>query len=497
MKKNNLKILASFILGFFFVFFISTAGVAFSADFFIDNFNNYTIDIPLSSQSHNLYYNYSTSLDRLYPRAGNFLEMNVGGSFGNFITNDFTPTTSTEFFFSFDFKFPHSATWLYPAFFFCNTYDTNHRCYSPNYSMFDSYFYFTNDGKICFTDNYPQNCVSVNWFDGNIHNFVLYFNSSTDLMYFSIDDNQSNTISTSGHFHGTIGGYKAFNFFDYNSASTLFISNLKFSDSLIPPAIDGSCGSANGHSYRALPIDAGVLCSVGTPSGSIFSFDVGWIWTCYGQNGGDDAICNATFDANAQAIDAVCGDDDGQTLSSPPTDFCNSGDLITPSFISTNTGWSWTCAGTDGGQDDFCSAKNTDFIFPDIPAPIDCSAMAVPEKWFCDLTNTLKGIFLPTDDAIKTLNNTIKSVKQKAPFCYITALQNNLAMLQVAKDTDNSTISLTFTLGTNASGDIDLNTFGTTGKLRDLMIFIKAICSFIVILIFIFWALSFTKRIFK
>lgn len=262
-------------------------------------------------------------------------------------------------------------------------------------------------------------------------------------------------------------------------------------------SVNGSCGSANGHSYRALPIDAGVLCSVGTPSGSIFSFDVGWIWTCYGQNGGDDAICNATFDANAQAIDAVCGDDDGQTLSSPPTDFCNSGDLITPSFISTNTGWSWTCAGTDGGQDDFCSAKNTDFIFPDIPAPVDCSAMAVPEKWFCDLTNTLKGIFLPTDDAIKTLNNTIKSVKQKAPFCYIIALQNNLAMLQVAKDTDNSAISLTFTLGTNASGDIDLNAFGTTGKLRDLMIFIKAICSFIVILIFIFWALSFTKRIFK
>lgn len=94
MKKNNFKITISFILGLFFILFISTAGVAFSADFFIDNFDNYTIDIPLSSQSHDLYYNYSNSLSKLYPRAGNFLEMNVGGSYFNFITNDFTPTTA-------------------------------------------------------------------------------------------------------------------------------------------------------------------------------------------------------------------------------------------------------------------------------------------------------------------------------------------------------------------------------------------------------------------
>jgi prepilin-type N-terminal cleavage/methylation domain-containing protein len=52
-----------------------------------------------------------------------------------------------------------------------------------------------------------------------------------------------------------------------------------------------------------------------------------------------------------QPIDGICGADDGQVLSSIPTNLCNQG---IPSEI-TGT-WSWSCEGTNGGDVDYCSS---------------------------------------------------------------------------------------------------------------------------------------------
>lgn len=501
MTKNNLKILASFILGFFFVFFVSPV---LATSYYSENFDSANVgddgsDFTTQRYDMGVYignWNVVSVQSQTSPHS-----YKADNTYYFYTTADLsTPTSLSNFWVGFQAYVTGNGQ---IEFWLCgNDYSNNPACASNEKVYFRLFLTTTKFNILDMSTGGDLIAVNGNY-TGDWHKISLNINTTAKTFYAYLDGNilnGGNSLNLDKATNYPSAYPQTIKYLSTSLQNTIgYLDDVIFSDSTteVPPEIDGVCGSANGNSYSALPTDAGVLCSVGTPSGSIFSFDVGWIWTCYGQNGGDDAICNATFDANAQAIDAVCGDDDGQTLSSPPTDFCNAGDLIVPSFVSTSTGWSWTCAGIDGGIDAFCSAKNTDFVFPDIPAPTDCSGLSVPEKWFCDITNTLKGLFLPSDDAIKTLNNTIASVKQKAPFCYISAMDSDLKMLQVAKDTNDSAISLSFTFGTDTSGHIDLDTFGTTGKFRDLMVFIRAIISFIVVLVFIFWAFSFTKRIFK
>src|ERR1019366_5500523 len=63
----------------------------------------------------------------------------------------------------------------------------------------------------------------------------------------------------------------------------------------------------------------------------------------------------------------VCGSDNGQSLSSPPTDLCNSG---TPSAVSGNNPWSWTCAGVDGGATASCSTSGASCAAAKVTTPI-------------------------------------------------------------------------------------------------------------------------------
>jgi hypothetical protein len=59
---------------------------------------------------------------------------------------------------------------------------------------------------------------------------------------------------------------------------------------IVPPAINGSCGSANGTTSPNPPTNN--LCADGSPS--IVSVSNGtYSWTCFGSNGGTDASCTA------------------------------------------------------------------------------------------------------------------------------------------------------------------------------------------------------------
>ncbi|MFA6397437.1 MAG: hypothetical protein WDK96_01135 [Candidatus Paceibacterota bacterium] len=55
------------------------------------------------------------------------------------------------------------------------------------------------------------------------------------------------------------------------------------------------------------------------------------------------------------SIDGACGASDGQFVTSPPTNLCNSGIASTPLPIQHI--YSWNCSGINGGNPDYCSAN--------------------------------------------------------------------------------------------------------------------------------------------
>jgi predicted outer membrane repeat protein len=66
------------------------------------------------------------------------------------------------------------------------------------------------------------------------------------------------------------------------------------------------------------------------------------------------------------SVNGVCGSDNGKTLSSPPTNLCNTG---TPSTVSGSGPWSWTCVGSNGGTTANCSTNTTSAFTTPVPAP--------------------------------------------------------------------------------------------------------------------------------
>jgi hypothetical protein len=84
---------------------------------------------------------------------------------------------------------------------------------------------------------------------------------------------------------GSCGGVLAGN--TYTTAAVTANCSVSVTFSLTP--IDGVCGSDNGQTLLATPVN---LCSVGAPS-DVSGNGHPWSWTCAGANGGQTATCSA------------------------------------------------------------------------------------------------------------------------------------------------------------------------------------------------------------
>ncbi len=112
------------------------------------------------------------------------------------------------------------------------------------------------------------------------------------------------------------------------------------------------------------------LCGTGTAS-AVASAAGGWTWTCAGSNGGTTASCSANLSA---AVNGACGAASGATYSSAPHTaafLCNSG---TASAVTGTNTWSWTCAGSNGGSTASCSATNCSPVYTGTWVAGACSA---------------------------------------------------------------------------------------------------------------------------
>ncbi len=123
---------------------------------------------------------------------------------------------------------------------------------------------------------------------------------------------------------------------------------------------NGACGSSNGGIFASAP--ATNLCSVGANS-VVSSSGVSWVWTCAGSGGGSTASCSAC-NSNLGKINGACNITTGttsapypQNCSAPSANLCSIGAASAVSGIGP---WTWTCAGSCGGESANCRADKKD-----------------------------------------------------------------------------------------------------------------------------------------
>ncbi len=255
--------------------------------------------------------------------------------------------------------------------------------------------------------------------------------------------------------------------------------------------VNGVCGDANGRTYTYPPNepldDFADWCDTGnTNTGDIVYYGDKWVWHCYGINGGTDATCEAY---NSEPVDALCGLYEGNYYDDPPSDpedFCELGELIFPTFVETTLGWSWSCAGYNGGNNANCVAYKNIGSLPEVPEQDDCSLQEIPDRWFCEISNSLKSIFLPDANKINELQETINRINGRFPFNYLSVGRSNFLDLQENTNNDTITISLLDNEGT-------LNLEAVEPLAEKTKIFSQGLFIFG----FLFWGIGYIKHFFK
>ena len=112
-----------------------------------------------------------------------------------------------------------------------------------------------------------------------------------------------------------------------------------------------TCGAPHGQDRYGPLGAADVSCDDGTYKSGSFGVDAdnkGWHWKCEGINGGGEITCNTN-----KKIDGQCGDADGGTFVSTPTNNrCDFGKLGS----GPPGAFSWSCDGINGGNNVTCNA---------------------------------------------------------------------------------------------------------------------------------------------
>ena len=107
---------------------------------------------------------------------------------------------------------------------------------------------------------------------------------------------------------------------------------------IIYPA--AACGAANGKTITQAPSAPTDLCGGGNLAATVTATSGGWTWSCAAGSGANATTtsCAATQGPTV----ATCGSDNGQFMTSTPTNLC-SGSGTASSVTQTNGLWMWSC----------------------------------------------------------------------------------------------------------------------------------------------------------
>jgi len=331
-------------------------------------------------------------------------------------------------------------------------------------------------GSLGFGAGYPSNCNGVSsvgsWTNTNYDIDLGYW---TDYATYG-----SGTYSMVFYDWETQYAYASFPFDVDVNAHTISQHSL---------ITNGVCGSDNLQQLTSAPTN---LCNSGT-AGTVYwnPIEQEWLWSCNGSGGGTNQSCYAHL-SSATAMDGVCGSANGQTVSSVDiNDKCSAG-LPDTNTYTTLTGFTWFCWGINGGQNVACSATNsTPETYPTppdtspVPTPTDCSTETGLNQIVCNITNTIEGMFLPSQSKLNEFQDTINSVNEIFPFSYLSVIGN----LFKGSTVTDGTLTMTL-LGNTASLS---NDFFNMPLFADVKLFM----TIMVLLMFTFWAINYIKHFFK
>lgn len=127
----------------------------------------------------------------------------------------------------------------------------------------------------------------------------------------------------------------------------------------------------------------------------------------------------------------------------------------------------------------------------------ECSGYPLLERLVCELKNAIKKIFVPSPQSITDLKNTIDGLKNKAPMNYISATKN---FFDEIKTGINPNQDLAFKI-LGKTGNVSFAFWEATttiaGQNQSFKDIFKAFFIFIIVLGFLFWAISYIRKIFR
>lgn len=134
---------------------------------------------------------------------------------------------------------------------------------------------------------------------------------------------------------------------------------------------------------------------------------------------------------------------------------------------------------------------------PELPAIEDCSGYDLLPRITCDIKNFFYRLFVPSSPKITELKNTFNLVKEKFPYNYILTTKDFFVSLKGKLSDEDIQFGV---LG--VSGIIDFSfwnsttTIGNGGVQKYLDIF-KTFSTFIILFVFVIWAIHYLRKIFK
>jgi len=132
----------------------------------------------------------------------------------------------------------------------------------------------------------------------------------------------------------------------------------------------------------------------------------------------------------------------------------------------------------------------------EVPELEDCGELSGVEKWLCEIKNFIAGIFMPSQEALDKLYNTIGNFKNRFPFNYIGALNSFFDDIKDSLDEEKE-IPVKI-LG--QEGDVDFSFWDKTTTIGGVgETFKNILFDFTTLIVFfgwLVWLISFIKRFF-
>lgn len=257
--------------------------------------------------------------------------------------------------------------------------------------------------------------------------------------------------------------------------------------SLESSAVNGVCGlDTNQTIDHAPPTVPYTLCQAGTASSITNIPYQGWVWSCYGSNGGSTDTCQA-YASTSASFAPSCGTAAGTNFTEGmPTgsSACSIGTLSTPSGQNTDGSYYWDCD-LDPYNPVHCST-NAIYTVPTVTLD-DCSGMTGIEYYGCTIWNGIQVMFVPSQEKLQEFQEVQNLMGGVFPFNYISAAATAIGSIHIATS-DNLTITVNGTPYTLSAASL-------TGM--PLVADVKLFATWIVILLFLGWAINYIKHFFK